>query len=161
MARGESPRQADDAPHHAAWPRTRRITRRVEFTACYEGGRRFHTEHFLLFVRFGDGDAPARMGMAVSRKVGGAVVRNRVRRLLRECFRHAIHAVPDGTDVVVTAKRHAGGSGLTQRMVDAQIVPVLCRLARRREPSADGVPPSSPPAGGPAGGAPAQGGADG
>jgi ribonuclease P protein component len=50
-------------------------------------------------------DGPARLGLSVSRKVGGAVERNRVKRLLREAFRYEGALLPPGADVVLLARR--------------------------------------------------------
>ena len=107
----------------ASYPKAARVRRRAEFNACYERGRRLHSPHFLLFWLPGP-EGRARTGMAVSRKVGDAVTRNRIKRLLREFFRLHAPALPAG-DVVAVAKRHAGGAGLDLAAVTGELLPLL------------------------------------
>ena len=52
------------------------------------------------------------MGLTVSRKVGNAVTRNRVKRWLREVWRHHRDALPDSVDVVLIARPSAADAGL-------------------------------------------------
>ncbi len=69
-------------------------------------GQKLVFEHFLIFA-LPSGRPRARLGITVSRKVGNAVVRNRVKRLVREVFRQEKLCFPAGQDLVVLARRSA------------------------------------------------------
>jgi ribonuclease P protein component len=90
----------------ATFPKERRIRRRTEFTAVFEGAQRVHSRLFTFLLRPNGLDAP-RLGIVASRKFGGAVQRNRAKRLIREMFREQVRTL-DGrlpVDVVVIPKR--------------------------------------------------------
>ncbi len=78
--------------------------RRGDFLRATRIGRRAEADHFRLFVlERGDAGA-ARLGITVTRKVGNAVRRNRIKRLVREWFRHRRHELGPW-DLIVIAKR--------------------------------------------------------
>jgi ribonuclease P protein component len=97
-------------PDAAPRGRRGRITRSGDFDAVYRRGRSAASRHLVVYAfgRSEDRSAPAgdwpRLGLSVSRKVGGAVERNRVKRVLRERFAELTPALPRHTDFVVIAR---------------------------------------------------------
>jgi ribonuclease P protein component len=73
-------------PEREGYPRRLRLTRKREFDAVFERGEKLVGRHFVVHVLRHDG-RDSRLGQVVSRKVGGAVVRNRLKRCIREAFR--------------------------------------------------------------------------
>lgn len=71
---------------------------------------------------------PWRLGLAVSKKVGRANVRNRVKRVLREFFRLNRPTLPNGFDIVAVPKRNLDVPGLTLASVAADLEPLLLRV---------------------------------
>jgi ribonuclease P protein component len=72
-----------------------------------ETGRKLHTDSFFVIVLPRDAPGPTRVGVTASRKLGGAVQRNHVKRLVREAFRRHRLLFPTGLDVVFIAKKSA------------------------------------------------------
>jgi ribonuclease P protein component len=93
-------------------PRRRRVRKRVDYLAIQGEGRRAAGTHYLVFARArSDGQPEPRVGVTVSRKVGGAVVRNKVKRWVRESWRRMRHELPIGVDLVFVARPSAARAG--------------------------------------------------
>jgi ribonuclease P protein component len=86
-----------------------RLRRRAEFIAVQSAGRKLHGRH-LLALALHQALPVGRVGITVTKKVGNAVVRNRIRRMLREWLR-TNGWVPPGWDVVLVAKDSAARQG--------------------------------------------------
>lgn len=100
--------------------------RRPDFLRTTGLGRRIVTDGFFVFTRSRGDGGPARLGITVTRKVGKAVRRNRIKRLVREWFRGRREAF-SGLDLVVIAKRD-----LAQHLDLGMITRDLDRVVERR-----------------------------
>src|SRR5205807_5089069 len=109
-----SPRKGPQALDRLMWPaapRSRagrgRLSRSADFDRVFRSGRSHAGRELVLYVFPRGEDEQPRLGLSVSRKVGGAVERNRVKRLLREAFAVESERLPAGTDAVVVARKSA------------------------------------------------------
>ena len=86
--------------------RRNRLSRSRDFDTVYRRGQSASTRYLVLhwFPRDEDADGAPRLGLAVPRSVGAAVVRNRMKRLLREAWRELLDSVPPGHDYVLAAR---------------------------------------------------------
>ena len=93
-------------PSLQAFPRSERLKKSSEFREVFEDGRRVAARGFVCYVVQREGRG-RKFGVAVSRKVGGAVVRNRVKRYLREIYRRSRSELKDGATIVIVARPEA------------------------------------------------------
>jgi len=93
-------------PEPPAVQRRNRLSRSRDFDTVYRRGQSVSSRYLVLhwFPREEDADGEARLGLAVPRAVGTAVVRTRVKRLLREAWKQLLPVVPSGHDYVLAAR---------------------------------------------------------
>ncbi len=123
----------------AAPARRARITRSGDFDAVYRRGRSASGRHLVVYAfprPDRDPADPPRLGLSVSRKVGGAVARNRVKRVLRERFAEIAPSLPGGLDVVVVAR--PGVAEYIEERGSGALAERLRELSARAIPSPEG-----------------------
>jgi ribonuclease P protein component len=100
---GSPPPTASSRVPGQRYPREARLARRGEFDAVYRAGKRRSSSHFTVFFRAND-LPQSRFGFSIKKALGGAVVRNRIRRRLREIVRCHRLEIPSGWDIVIHPK---------------------------------------------------------
>jgi ribonuclease P protein component len=94
-------------------PKSCLLRKTAEFNLVYRGGRRLYGRNFALI--FLPADRPySRLGISVPRKVGNAVRRNRIKRLVRETFRLHRPLFPGASDIVFTVRPGFAPSGMEE-----------------------------------------------
>ena len=88
----------------ARFPKSSRLLKHADFDDVYQNGKRHFSGHMTVFYLRREAGAP-RVGFTVGRVLGGAVVRNRIKRRLREAVRHHLAELPVPVDVVINPKK--------------------------------------------------------
>ena len=91
------------------YPRGARIVRKADFDAVYRNGKRRSSSHFTVFLKAND-LPESRFGFSIKRALGGAVVRNRIRRRVRELVRLHRKEISAGWDFVIHPKANVQGA---------------------------------------------------
>ncbi len=115
---GTPERSVSGAPQ-GVYPREQRVRKRAEFLEIQSRGRRVNTSSFMLVMRARE-PSVARLGITVSRRIGNAVVRNRVKRLVREAFRATRTLWAADIDLVVIVRRARPAATLQEVVAEWQ-----------------------------------------
>lgn len=108
-----------------SFPPESRLHRAREFDVVWRAGRKYHTRHLLVIAAAGS-TSRTRLGITVSRKVGNAVCRNRIKRWIREYFRHCGAHLRPAVDINVVVKKQAGK--LSHNELDQELQSAFARL---------------------------------
>jgi ribonuclease P protein component len=125
----------------ALWDRAARLVRKSDFEAVYRRGGRLKSPQFVVFYGANGGPC-SRFGISVKKALGGAVVRNRIRRRIREILRQNLLEIPSGWDFVMHPRRSVASSNFAT--LQTELVGLL-RNIRSEAPT--GVPRPAKPAG--------------
>jgi ribonuclease P protein component len=113
-----------------SFPKTARLRKRPEFLRLSRTGHRVHSANFVVISRPNE-QTESRLGITVSGKVGNSVVRNRIKRWVREFFRRRRHELPAAIDVLVIARKSA--TDLSFNFVKNELENILVNQRFRRK----------------------------
>lgn len=99
-----------------------RLLNRRDFVNLNQLGKRYQTAHFIVILKH-NGLGITRLGVTASKKVGNAVKRNKVKRLIREFFRLNKTRFPQSYDIVIVAKK--GAYGLNSRQIKEELGEII------------------------------------
>jgi len=128
VARDGSVSPSDRGASARGLPRVARLTARRQYLGVYERGVRVRRSSLTLFGTPNDVGI-CRLGITATKKCGGAVQRNRIKRVLRDIFRHHRARFDLGIDIVVNPR--PGADFEDRRTIEREFVHALEQLVRR------------------------------
>lgn len=119
------------------FPPTHRLKSPEDFKRVYDRKRSVSDANLIVYAC--ENALPhARLGVSVSKKVGGAIVRNRFKRLFREAFRLLQHELPPGIDYVLIPKLPACDLGLEP--IRESLLALAVQVSKKLKPRAEVTP---------------------
>ncbi len=131
-----------DEPRPPRAGRPDRVTRRAEYLELSKSGRRVVSPHFVFLVARSPAPGPGRLGITVTKKIAGAVGRNRWKRLIREAFRLHSDLVPGSASVVVIVRRPESSFTLGEVVAEWRGVRAKLESAARKPSSTEKARPT-------------------
>ncbi len=126
--RDASVSRSDARPGSRAFPREARISSRKQYLDIYARGHRLHSAYFVVFG-VASPEAGPRLGITATKKFGPAVARNRIKRVVREIFRHHRDELTQSVDIVVNVK--AAAREQTKVRLESDLSAAMRELSRR------------------------------
>ena len=121
----------DACPLQYSFTKADRILKRYEYLALAKSGRRIQNENFIAVFAPGRHDRP-RLGVTVTKKVGQAVKRNRIKRLVREFFRLNRQVISGAGDINIIAKNQI--ADITSEQAYRSLQNIFIRISRYDDP---------------------------
>lgn len=105
--------------------RSHRLRKNEHFQAVFQRGTSAANKQFVLYSARQEGQAAFRAGISVSKKIGNAVIRNRVKRLIREAVARLEDVIPKGVDLVIIAR--PGVESMSLETIEQSLLHVMKR----------------------------------
>jgi ribonuclease P protein component len=105
--------------------RSHRLRKNEHFQAVFQKGSSAANKQFVLYSAKQEGQAAFRAGISVSKKIGNAVIRNRVKRLIREAVGRLEDVIPPDVDLVIIAR--PGVEAMTLDAIEQSLLHVMKR----------------------------------
>ncbi|MFD0716178.1 ribonuclease P protein component [Paenibacillus sp. GCM10027626] len=102
-----------------------RLRKREDFSRIYRHGKSFANGQFVVYWSRQPKAEPFRLGVSASKKIGNAVVRNRMRRLVKEIIRHQADRITDQLDIIIIVRKAA--VGMKMKELERSMLHVLKR----------------------------------
>ncbi len=99
-----------------------RLRKNLEFKRVYSGGKNYWNKNLTLYVKKNNLDE-SRFGITITKKIGCAVVRNRIRRRIKEIYRLNFHRIKSGYDLVFIPKKNV--QEISYKQLESAIMHIL------------------------------------